>query len=237
MTVSIKMNSNLNIIKYIIVARMSSTRLPDKMLKPLNGHPLLWYPIQAIQNFAGKDSVIVATSQDQSDDPIADYCAQYGIQCYRGDLLNAAKRFRDCLNDIDCDYAVRVCGDNVFVSHELLREFSKLIHLNTYDFISNTKGRTFPFGMSLEAVRKDIFINHYSKFDEKSGDLEHIMPYFYRSDSLETFFFKNDIYPEAKGIHIAIDTLDDFHTVENMLQSLRKPYYECTLEDIAGLYG
>lgn len=216
---------------------MSSSRLPNKVLRKIGNYPLLGYSINSIQKFTGEDSVIVATSVDESDDPIANYCAQLKVPFFRGDLLNPAKRFRDCLNELDCDYAVRICGDNVFVSHELLGEFSKLIHLNTYDFISNTKGRTFPFGMSLEAVRKDIFMEHYSYFDQKSGDFEHIMPYFYRSNTLDTFFWNNQIYPEAKGLNLAIDTLDDFHNVEKMLQSLRKPYYECTLEEIAGLYG
>lgn len=216
---------------------MSSTRLPNKMLKQINNYPLLRYPIHSIQKFAGEDAVIVATSVDKSDDPIADYCAQLKVPCFRGDLMNAAKRFRDCLKLLDCDYAVRICGDNVFVSHELLEKFTKFIQQDTYDFISNTKGRTFPYGMSLEAVKKDIYLEHYDHFDQRSGDFEHIMPYFYRSNSLETFFWKNDIYPEAKGMHLAIDTVEDFHTVENMLQSLRKPYYECTLEEIASLYG
>lgn len=218
------------------MARMSSGRFPGKMMEKIDGKPLLWYSVNSLKNFTESQSIYVATSDQPSDDPIEEYSNKLGIHCYRGDLNNPAKRFRNLLANLNCDYAIRICGDNVFVSHKILNGLFKIIETNKFDFISNTKERTFPFGMSVEAVKRDKYIKYYKNFDIEQGDFEHVMSYFYREKNIEKYFMKNNIYPKASGINLAIDHENDLTIVEGILKNLKEPYYECSLEKLFMLY-
>ena len=77
----------------IIQARMSSSRLPGKMLMQINEKPLLQRVIDRVSDSKKISKIIVATSLNQEDNQIEDYCNSIRIQCYRGDLNNVVKRY------------------------------------------------------------------------------------------------------------------------------------------------
>ena len=219
-------------IKYIILGRMSYTRLPGKMLLKLNGKPLLWYSVNAIIEHAGAENCIVATSELDSDTPLYEYAKSLGITCIRGSLNNVAQRFADAVTLSKADYCIRVCGDNVFVNHDLLKQFDAEIQKNEFDFISNTLERSYPYGMSLEAVRSSVYLNSIKNFDNDKGDLEHVMPYLYRTELIKKHFIYNRKFPEGKGLQLAIDTKEDFNKVDNILKQLDKPYFDLSIGEI-----
>ena len=224
------------IIDYIILARMSSGRLSGKMLMPLEGEPLLWYPVYSLLEYTERKRVTVATSEESSDDPIAEYCESLGVRCFRGSLHNVAERFRDCILELDCDYAVRVCGDNIFVSHQILDEFTNVMETDAYDFVSNTPNRTFPSGMSFEAVRKEVYLKYFPSFRKEKGDLEHVMPYFYRLENLNTYYLENTIYPKLSGFQLSVNTNEDKEQIEEMLKGIETNHYSVSLKTLYDLY-
>ena len=95
----------------IIQARMSSSRLPGKVMLPLAGEPVINHIVERAKLCKNVGDVIVATSKEKSDDPLADYCIENNIECYRGDLTNVLSRFVDILKLYDYDYYVRITGD------------------------------------------------------------------------------------------------------------------------------
>lgn len=221
---------------YIILCRLSSKRLPGKMLRELHGKPLLWYSYEALRQFTAPENIVVATSEEVSDHPIANYCETLGVRCFRGSLENVAERFMGAMNLLQVDYAVRVCGDNVFVSHSILQRIKSALEAQKPDFLSNTPGRTFPYGMSFEAVKPAVYNEHYPKF-ESDHDREHVMPYFYRQQAgLKTTFLTNEEYPSSAGLKLAVDTLEDFNRVEAMLVKSDRPFYQLSLDEITALY-
>lgn len=202
----------------------------------VDGKPLLWYPLHSLLKFAGEKNVIVATSFDESDDPIKKYCEKVNIRCHRGSLTNVAERFRACISELDCKYVVRICGDNVFVSHAILKRIADLLDRNHYDFISNTPNRTFPYGMSVEVVRKDLYIKHFSQFDERMGDFEHVMPYFYRTRKISKLYLENESFPDTAGMRLTVDEEIDVKRIEFILAHTSKPYYLLELDELHKLY-
>ena len=95
----------------IIQARSSSSRLPNKVLKPLAGQPMIWHIVQRARACENVGHVVVATSVEPSDDALARFCAQADIECYRGSLSNVLSRYMAVLEHYDYPYFVRITGD------------------------------------------------------------------------------------------------------------------------------
>lgn len=95
----------------IIQARSSSSRLPGKVLKLLAGQPMIWHIVQRARACAQVDRVVVATSVEPSDDALASFCNQAGIDCHRGSLANVLSRYLAVLEQYDHPYFVRITGD------------------------------------------------------------------------------------------------------------------------------
>ncbi len=96
----------------IIQARMSSSRLPGKVLKPLAGKPVIWHIYQRALQCREVEKVYVATSTESSDDPLAEFCMQEGLNCHRGSLENVLQRFLDIYQlHPESHYLVRITGD------------------------------------------------------------------------------------------------------------------------------
>ena len=88
----------------IIQARMSSKRLPEKVLKSLNGKPLLEYIIEQIQHKNDKLPIVIATSKEDSDKKIVDYCNRKNISYHCGDLINVASRYIEIIKKYNLDF-------------------------------------------------------------------------------------------------------------------------------------
>lgn len=95
----------------VIQARMSSTRLPGKVLMPLGGRPMLAHIVDRARQCVTVTAVIVATSTETSDDPIAEFCEQNKITCYRGSLDDVLGRFLGAIAPYSEPYIVRITGD------------------------------------------------------------------------------------------------------------------------------
>jgi spore coat polysaccharide biosynthesis protein SpsF len=95
----------------IIQARMSSTRLPGKVLLPLAQRPVIWHIWKRAKRCKSVQNVVVATSTDETDDQLVSFCKSEGIDYVRGSLNNVLDRFFTVLEEYPADYVVRITGD------------------------------------------------------------------------------------------------------------------------------
>src|SRR6266852_6355172 len=105
-----------------VQARMSSRRLPGKVLRPIDGKPVLLYVLERLERCRTLDSVLVATSVDPSDDAVEEICHRRGTPCCRGPLDDVAGRFLAAARERDVDGFVRVSGDSPLLDQRLVDE-------------------------------------------------------------------------------------------------------------------
>lgn len=220
----------------IIVCRFNSSRLPAKILKKIEGKPLLSYIIERLRQSNYNKHIVIATSNQPTDEPIVDYCQMYDIPFFRGDLKNVSQRFADCMQNFNFDYGVRINGDNIFTDAKLVDQAIDLALKNNYDFVSNVKGRTFPTGMSVEVVSARFYKQQIEKFKDESH-FEHVTLYFYENEKVGNFhFFTNDEMEEAKGLKMAVDTQNDFSFVSRIIKKMDKPHFSYDWKAITKIY-
>ena len=217
----------------IVQARMSSQRLPDKVLTMVNGKPLLQYLLERLTYCSSIDQIIVATSEDKSDDPIAVFCHEYGALCYRGPLQNVAKRFYMALEKFNLDAFVRVCCDSPMLDHKLIDQGVKLFN-GKYDLVTNTLPRSYPVGQCVEVIRASTFKNVYEKMS-RPDHFEHVTKYYYEhSDEFRIKNFSND--KDLSNYRLVVDTPEDLKRIEKIIGSMTRPHTEYSFDDFIELY-
>lgn len=220
----------------IVICRFNSSRLSGKILKEINGKPLLSYILERLQQSNYHENIVIATSNELTDQPIVKYCQKNDIPYFRGDLINVSQRFAECMQHFNFDYGVRINGDNIFTDAKLVDKAIDLALENNYDFVSNVKGRTFPTGMSVEVVSSEFYQQQIQNFKDESH-LEHVTLYFYENENAGKFhFFTNEEMEEAKGLKMAVDTQNDFNFVSSIIKKMEKPHFSYDWKAITKIY-
>ncbi|MDF9798018.1 spore coat polysaccharide biosynthesis protein SpsF [Catalinimonas alkaloidigena] len=222
----------------IILARYNSRRLPGKALKDIGGKPILLQIYQALRQYFSQGNIVVATSSSPTDDPIAAFCKQHQIHCYRGSLDKVAERFYDCAKHFGFEFAFRINGDNLFVESRCIVQMMADVQQDaSYDFLSNVKERTFPFGMSVELLNTEFYGHCLEKFQQDARYQEHVTLYLYENENIgERKYYFNTKTPEAKGAHLAIDTPEDFEIAQLIYAQMLEPNNTPPLADLIRYY-
>lgn len=217
----------------VILARYNSTRLPGKALRLIACKPVLQYILERIMRVFDNENIVLATSDQYFDDPIAEFAKVQGVKCYRGSLNNVAERFYNAALINGFDYAVRINGDNIFVDTELLMEMKGIALCGKYDFISNVKNRSFPRGMSIEIVRLNYFFNSMTIIQKTEKYKEHVTLCFYELfDEGHHFYVINKELPEASDIQLALDTDEDLIRCTKIIERFELPHWNYNLKGI-----
>lgn len=181
----------------------------------------------------GKANIVLATSQEMSDDPIAAFALEKGVSCHRGSLDNVARRFYEAAVMKGWDFAVRINGDNIFVDTDLLNSMIQIARTGQYDFVSNVKGRTFPKGMSIEIVNLEHYHSLLPLIEAGPSYREHVTLYLYEHEKPESYhFILNTAWPQIAGFQMALDTMEDFQRTEKIIQQLELPHYLVNMEGL-----
>ena len=168
------------IIKAIIQCRMSSRRFPGKVLAPFLGKPILSHIVDCIKRTQINPSIILATSDEKVDDPLATYGKYLGIDVVRGPRDDVMERFAKTLKKHKCDAFFRICGDSPLLIPLLFNQALLIYNNGSYDLVTNVFPKTFPAGMSVELIKTKRFLETKEKIVRKI-DREHLTRYFYQN--------------------------------------------------------
>ncbi|MBR9972873.1 aminotransferase class III-fold pyridoxal phosphate-dependent enzyme [Magnetospirillum sulfuroxidans] len=138
----------------IIQARLSSTRLPGKVLLPLAGRPVLEWVARAGQAIPGIDAVVIATSDQPDDDAVAAWADGYGIACHRGPLDDVLTRFALAAQAENADILLRLTGDCPLLDPQVCGQVLALLKRQGLDYASNAAPQTWPDGLDCEAFTR-----------------------------------------------------------------------------------
>ncbi|PWW11552.1 aldo/keto reductase [Mangrovibacter plantisponsor] len=197
----------------IIQSRFNSTRLPGKALFTINGIPLVILAAKRAGNTGRK--VIIATSDQSTDDEIELCAKHYGITCVRGSLNDTLARFAKAVKDYPPETRIfRLTADNILPDGSLLDDMESQYIISSTDYmVCDNIGSNVPYGVSAELMRVEHIINA-NKNANSDDEREHVTPYIRNH-------FKVKYYEPKKIIGFSnyrctIDTFDDYLSVKKI---------------------
>jgi spore coat polysaccharide biosynthesis protein SpsF len=203
----------------IVQARMSSSRLPGKVMRPLGGEPMLSALIGRLAQARSISAIVIATSNGADDNAIADFCATTRTACFRGPLDDVAARLMDAAQKTGAVAFVRLSGDSPFMDPDVVDAVVGLFDRNDVDLATNIQVRTFPKGQSVEVVRVDAL--RRARAMMAPGEAEHVTPVFYRRP--HDFRIANLASGHDWGaIQMSVDTPQDWTLAERMIAAMRR---------------
>ena len=189
-------------------ARMSSRRLPGKVLLKLNNKTILDHIIFNLKKIKFKKKIIVLTSKNKSDNKIVSHCKKKKILFFRGSLNNVYKRYFDAVKKFKTEMFVRINGDSPLIQTKIIEKAIQIYKKNKYDIVTNCKKRTFPKGQSVEIIRSSVFLKNY-KYIKTKQHKEHIFLYFYsKNNKFKIYNIKAN--KNNRNINQSIDTFEDY---------------------------
>jgi spore coat polysaccharide biosynthesis protein SpsF len=191
----------------IIQGRMSSSRLPGKILADIAGQPMLQRVFIRTSRAATITQTIFATTIDSSDDPVAEYCDFSGIPFTRGSLYDVLDRYYQTAKQAKADIVVRVTADCPIIDPTLIDNVVNTLLDNEYDFATNRLPppfqRTYPIGLDVEACTFVVLEKAWKESSE-TFHREHVMPYFYEGIELSAVSRQRSEGISPRGFRIAL---------------------------------
>ncbi len=198
----------------IIQGRMSSSRLPGKILADIAGQPMMTRVLTRVGRAKTLSEVIFATTVDASDDPVAEYCDFAGIPYIRGNLFDVLDRYYQAALQAKADVVVRITADCPVIDPELIDNvvnavISDQLSVNSgqFDFAANRLPppwtRTYPIGLDVEVCTFKALKKAWKEAKEPQHR-EHVMPYFYEGVKLITDNRSLQTGISPRGFNIAL---------------------------------
>lgn len=218
----------------ILQARMSSTRLPGKVLRPILGEPMIARQIERLRRARRIDKLVVATSTDVSDDLLADFIQELGIDVYRGDLKDVLSRYVETLETFGpADIVIRLTADCPLTDPVLIDTLIELRAATDADIVSLDVHPSFPQGLDAEIIRSSA-LRAAGAEAELAYDREHVTPFIYaRPDRFKI----GSLTQQRDESHVrwTVDTPEDFAFVSRVYEALYPTHPTFLQEDIRAL--
>lgn len=207
----------------IIAARMTSSRLPGKVLMSIGNRPALELMISRVSRAKLLDGIVVATTAQPSDDPVAALCDRLGVPCFRGDEQDVLGRFHGAAVAFNADPVIRLTGDCPIMDPGLIDEVVALYRQGGFDYTSNVGRRTYPDGLDIEVFSFSAL--HKAHVTAKSQQArEHVTTYIRgeASDLPEGHFSRGEITFCVDLAHLrwTLDRADDLERIRGIVDRL-----------------
>lgn len=160
----------------VIQARISSTRLPGKILKKIEGKTILEHVINRVKAAKNLDDVIVATTVKKEDLEIVKLCAGLGISVFCGSEDDVLDRYYQTARLFKANHIVRITSDCPLIDFKIIDDVTDLYFKEKVDYVSNTIPETFPDGEDVEVFSLKVLKTAW-KNAKMSSEREHVTPY------------------------------------------------------------
>jgi spore coat polysaccharide biosynthesis protein SpsF len=198
-------------------ARMTSTRLPGKVLLPAAGQSLLAWHVQRLRQT--ELPIYLAITTNATDDVLADFAITAGMPVTRGDEHDVLSRYHACATAHKLDVVVRVTSDCPLIAPELISEGVRR-YLAAHDsqlYLSNALERTYPRGFDFEIFSYEMLAEAHAQAT-RPEDREHVTPYLHQNRTGTTHFAHLTRPTNASQYRLTVDTGEDFTLVKTLLE-------------------
>lgn len=217
----------------IVQARCSSTRLPGKVLAPVAGAPMIIRQLERVERATMIDNIVVATSVEASDDPLADLIESTGRAVRRGPLQDVAARFAQVADEFAPDHIVRLTADCPVADHAIIDRVVGEHLASGADYTSNVMPRTYPRGLDVECISTVTF-ERMMQLDLTEPEREHVTMGIYSRPS--EFVLHNVVQSDdSSNLRWTVDLPEDLEFVRAVYDALYADNPDFTQEDILNL--
>ncbi|MEO6339614.1 MAG: glycosyltransferase family protein [Caulobacteraceae bacterium] len=214
----------------IVQARMSSSRLPGKVMRDILGEPMLGRQIERMRRATRLTRIVVATSTEPGDDVVANYAASIGVPVVRGALNDVLDRFRTALRaEGDPEHFIRITADCPLADPALIDRCIKRHLAGAYDYTHTGPGWSFPKGLDVEVVRTAVLDMAWREAEDPY-EREHVTPFINRKP--DRFDIGVETSARPMRWRWTVDTPEDFAFVEDVYAALYPANPAFTTEDI-----
>lgn len=228
----------MNNIAIVVQARMSSSRLPKKVMLPILGEPLLYRMIERLQQIKRPVKLVVATSTSADDDEIEMFCESKNITFYRGDLNNLLDRHYQVGLLTNANAVVKIPSDCPLIDPQIIDRLLDFYDENSdkYDFISNLHPATYPDGNDVEIMSMNCLKMAWQAA-KRPLELEHTTPYIWENP--EKFRLANLTWETrldySMSHRLTIDYQEDYLFIKRVFEELYPSNSHFSLNDILTL--
>jgi spore coat polysaccharide biosynthesis protein SpsF len=204
----------------VVQARMSSTRMPGKILRPLAGKPLLVRMLERVQSAVTPFELRVATTTEPADDPVLDVAAQAGVQAVRGHPTDLLHRHVQAARQVDADAVVKIPSDCPLIDPAVIdRVLGAYLDDPTVDYVSNLHPATWPDGYDVEVMSRQAIETAFREAT-RPHEREHTTPFLW--DRPERFRIRNVTWErDLQMTHrLTIDYPEDYELIKNVFEAL-----------------
>jgi spore coat polysaccharide biosynthesis protein SpsF len=207
----------------MIQARRGSSRLPDKVLLPVSGRPLLSAMVDRVRAGASSRIVVVATTTDPADDVLVKLCADSHLPVFRGHSTDLLDRHLKAAREYRADFVVKIPSDCPLIDPEVIAgviSFAEA-HCGEFDYVSNLHPATYPDGNDVEVIAIDALETAW-KEATRPFEREHTTPFLWERP--ERFSLANLAWADGRDLSMShrwtIDYMEDYQFIKAVYEEL-----------------
>lgn len=204
---------------------MGSTRLPGKVMLSLDCVPVIQHVVDRTLSADVVDKVVVATTQKNRDDVVAQYVSRKSAEVFRGDEDDVLGRMFRAAKEYKADTVVRLTADNPLLSPDTIDAAVRKLERTGAEYVSNKIARTFPSGLDVEAFTFDTF-TEVERTTEDPYYREHVTPYYRESNEFATLNLDSDeVFDEPfmqnrTDLRLTLDNPDDYELFTEIYENV-----------------
>ena len=212
-----------------IEARMTSSRLPGKVLMPVAGITMLGCLVRRLKVVKSIDCVILATTVNNADDPLVELAKELKIEVFRGDESDVMTRVIGAAASVGADVIVEITGDCPVIDPEIVEQAIQMFKANNVDYVSNSHIRSYPDGMDTQVFRLDT-LKRSAAMTDNLLDHEHVTLHIRNHPELFTqihLIAPPEIYWPELGL--TLDEFGDYIMLKKIIEYFdqKNPNFSC----------
>jgi len=218
-----------------IEARMTSSRLPGKVLMEAVNKPMLHHLVTRLRAVPSIDVIVLAITTNSTDDILVSFAESEGIAYFRGSEDNVMERVIGAADSVNADVVVEITGDCPIIDYEVIDQAIRMFLVHDADYVSNVDVRSYPDGMDVQVFRLDT-LKRSASMTTDSLEQEHVTLHIRKHPEL---FTKLHLVapPEIRWpeLRLTLDEMADYELLKRVIEYFGQDYPLFTCLDIVRL--
>lgn len=223
--------------KVVIIsqARMTSTRMPGKVMREVLGRPLLDFQIERLKRVRSAHLIVTATTVNPQDDPIVTLSERLGVEVFRGPEHDVLERYYLAARQFGADVVVRVTSDCPLNDPEVIERVTKryLDRKTEVDFVNTALCPSYPNGIGAAAFSFKCLEEAFHEAEDPA-EREHVTPFiFWRPERYRLDCVRNEV--DCSNHRWTVDTPEDFELIRRIIETLYPAHPQFSWRDVLDL--